>query len=423
MMFAPVPAADGIPVRRIQLNRPLATDGLGSIGPMTVDAFVYARRVTADADDRTFDAALRAAVTAIDQAVDVVAATGEPMRQYRLATSVVAVAQQAVTRLSGLRAGSVGRIADAAAAAGAPMSLAQLAATIGVSKPRADQFLRAYRSAAGASDAAVGKEPSMPEPLLSMQVREALLYPLSRLGTLQEIADGFAEFGLPEPVVADGRVNKSPKRKLVTRYFDAIDWADEAQVKAVLELCTRALMRWCSQDGRERDGLVIQRLRQMLASDGYELRDDLRIVPLMTAAPREVPLERIADVRAAFDAAKQEALSAAQAVRTMLSASDDSRPDDFDLVLIWQVRDAARVLLDHPRSADVDATARRAFEQLTDAAVTFLGLAQDRSGALVAVLDQTAAWIAQLVLRAWSQAALELLEVARGHRSALVAVR
>jgi hypothetical protein len=95
--------------------------------------------VTAEADDRTFDAALRAAVTAIDEAVDVVAAIEDPMRQYRLATSVVVVAQQAVTRLSGLRAGSVGRIADAAAAAGAPMSLAQLAAMIGVSKPRAPQ--------------------------------------------------------------------------------------------------------------------------------------------------------------------------------------------------------------------------------------------------------------------------------------------
>jgi hypothetical protein len=263
----------------------------------------------------------------------------------------------------------------------------------------------------------------MPEPLLSMQVREALLYPLSRLGTLQEIADGFAEFGLPEPVPADGRVNKSPKVKLITRYFDAIDWADEVQVKAVLGLCTRALMRWCNQDGREHASLVIQRLRQMLASDGYELRDDLQIVPLTTPAPRDVPLERIDDVRAAFDAAQQEALSAAQAIRNMLSASDASMPHDFGLVLIWQVRDAARVLLDHPRSAEVDTTARRAFEQLTDAAVTFLGLAQDRSGAMVAALDQTAAWIAQLVLRAWSQAALELLEVARGHRAAVVAVR
>jgi hypothetical protein len=78
--------------------------------------------------------------------------------------------------------------------------------------------------------------------LISAPVRDTLMvFVLGDLPSQKDIAAGFAEQGLPDPVPEDGRVHKSQKVKLVSRYFDAIDRTDAGQVDAVLTVCTQAL--------------------------------------------------------------------------------------------------------------------------------------------------------------------------------------
>jgi hypothetical protein len=59
--------------------------------------------------------------------------------------------------------------------------------------------------------------------LISAPTRDTLIHTLPDLGTQQELAAAFADHGLPDPVADDGRVLRSQKAKLVSRYFDAID--------------------------------------------------------------------------------------------------------------------------------------------------------------------------------------------------------
>jgi hypothetical protein len=269
------------------------------------------------------------------------------------------------------------------------------------------------------------QEQGMQTPLVTGAVREELVGVLTRLGGLKEIASAFAERGLPDPVPEDGRVNRSPKAKLISRYFDSIDWTDATQAEQVFALCTKAL-RAMRNEHRHYDvnftaSLQFLNVKNALASDGYGIDEQLRIVALTGPAPLDEPIVRYPDPGEAFDAAINEAISAAQTVRALLgrsrpilSVSGDARSQ--------QLLEATAALLDQPACKDVEQPAREAFEHLTVAASALFALTR-RPYNQMPTSSQTTAWMAQITLRAWSQAALELLEVARSHRPADAAAR
>ncbi len=271
------------------------------------------------------------------------------------------------------------------------------------------------------------QEQGMRPPLITGPVRDELVDVLLQLGGLKEISAAFAQVGLPDPVPEDGRVNKSPKRKLISRYFDAIDWTDTDQVRAVLRLCTQGLMVLRNEARHRGDvfeaSLYYLNPKNALASDGYGIDEQLRIVELTGPAPVDEPLPRYSDPEQALDAAIHEALSAAQTVRQMLDR--EGRPilmAPQGQAMTWQVRDATEGLLSHPVCMDLEPAIREAFEHLGGSAVALFTFTHKPYVERYHV-DQSTAWIAQVTLRAWAQAALELLEVVRGHRPVSAAQR
>ncbi|MFI1996916.1 hypothetical protein [Actinoplanes sp. NPDC020271] len=206
-------------------------------------------------------------------------------------------------------------------------------AAAAVAQKAGDDVLQAVTAVLGARRSAGGKDgPTMRRALLSAPVRDLLMFELTELGSLKEIGDAFAEVSLPEPVPDDRRVLKSQKAKLISRFFDAIEWEDRQQVDAVLTLLQQALARhrnrirrFGGRLGELTQDLLFRDLQLGLASDGWHLTDNLRVTPLDGPAPIELPApERIADPKAAFESAVHDALSAAQTIRALLGASGNT---------------------------------------------------------------------------------------------------
>jgi hypothetical protein len=159
-------------------------------------------------------------------------------------------------------------------------------------------------------------------------------------------------------------------------------------------------------------------LQHGLASDGWLLNDNLRITPLDGPAPVELPApKRFTDPKAGFESAVYDALSAAQTIRTLLGATDETQPEDIRHGMSWQLLDATRMLRENPSCAALPSITRDSFAQLSAAASTVFLHTQEPPWLFPDRLDQSSVWITQLILRAWSQAALEMLEVARRHRA------
>jgi hypothetical protein len=327
----------------------------------------------------------------------------------RLQAAAAQLADPALTAGLG-RAESDKVRAAAAAAQAAGTGVLQVVSTVTMARPRA-----------GGEDG-----PTMARTLITAPVRDLVMLELTELGTLTRIGEAFTEAGLPEPVPDDGRMHRLQKVKLISRFFDAIDFSDRQQAEAVLALLHQALLAHRNRIGRFGRGLgelatSIQflDLKHALASDGWHLDDSLRITPLLGPAPVELPApDRFTDPAAGFDSAVTEALAAAQTVRTLLGGTDDTRPTALHQVLTWQLLDATRLLQDDPSCAALPEIAREAFTQLSAAAATLFRHTQQPGHLGWAAMDQSSVWIAQVTLRAWGQAALEMLEVARRHRSA-----
>ncbi|GAA3948136.1 hypothetical protein [Actinoplanes auranticolor] len=97
--------------------------------------------------------------------------------------------------------------------------------------------------------------------------------------------------------------------------------------------------------------LRFRNIRNALATDGWLLTDELRIIRLTGPAPTAEPApQRYPDARVALDTGVHEALSAAQTVRQLLGGDAMPSSSEYGAALTWQIKDTTA----SPRFEDSD---------------------------------------------------------------------
>jgi hypothetical protein len=118
------------------------------------------------------------------------------------------------------------------------------------------------------------------------------------MGVVRQIARAFEDEGLAEDPDEDRRwYDGGDRRGTFDRHVAQVDWTDAAQVRQVLGAFS-TIMTW--GDGEYADG-EREKLRKLLARDGFTVDDDGSIRPSTAMSLGSIPLENLADPSAILE--------------------------------------------------------------------------------------------------------------------------